>query len=104
MSTWLTRAVECETRRVDGRIAGGWQLRHQLAGLCARGALETGPAGNHVGRVALTSEGRDLAERGLGDLAPLLDRLARCTDSDTIVTMLGELAATTRLPPPRWEL
>ena len=79
-------------------------VHHQLAGLWARGALRTGPAGNHVRRVALTSEGRNLAERGLGDLAPLLDRLARCTDTDAIVATLAELVATTRPPPPRWEL
>lgn len=79
-------------------------VHHQLATLWARGALATGPAGNHVRRVALTPEGRDLAERGLGDLAPLLDRLARCPDGDAIVTKLAELAATTQPSPPRWDL
>jgi DNA-binding MarR family transcriptional regulator len=79
-------------------------VHHQLAALDSRGALRTGSAGNHVRRVALTSEGRDLAERGLRDLAPLLDRLAQRTDADAIVTLLSELAATTRPPPPRWEL
>lgn len=79
-------------------------VHHQLAGLWTRGALRTGPAGHHVRRVALTSEGRDLTERGLRDLAPLLDRLASLEDADAIVEMLGELAASTRPPPPRWML
>ena len=79
-------------------------VHHQLAGLGARGALRSGPAGNHVRKVALTSEGRDLVERGFGDLAPLLDRLARLPDGDVIITMLAQLATTTRPPPPRWEV
>jgi DNA-binding MarR family transcriptional regulator len=79
-------------------------VHHQLTGLLSRGALRDGPVGNQVRRVALTSEGRDLVERGLRDLAPLLDRLAYRTDADAIVTMLAELAATSRPPPPRWEL
>jgi len=82
-----------------------WQaVHHQLAGLWARGALHSGPTGHHVRRFALTSEGRDLAERGLRDLSPLLERLASLPDAGAVVDMLGELAATTRPPPPRWVL
>ena len=76
----------------------------QLAALRARGVLGIAPSGAHVRRLILTPEGRELASRGLDDLAPLLDRLARSADAGTVVSILADLEAATRPPTPRWQL
>jgi DNA-binding MarR family transcriptional regulator len=109
--TQLRLLVDIDARRTaySAQLAGDLLMsrqavHHQLAALKSRGALSIGPHGAHVRRLILTPEGRDLASRGLDDLAPLLDRLARGTDADSIVSVLGDLEAATRAPAPHWQL
>jgi DNA-binding MarR family transcriptional regulator len=109
--TQLRLLVDIDDRRTaySAQLAGDLLMsrqavHHQLLALRARGALDVGPAGAHVRRLILTPEGRDLASRGLDDLAPLLDRLATRTDADTIISVLSGLEAATRPATPRWQL
>jgi DNA-binding MarR family transcriptional regulator len=79
-------------------------VAHHLARLSDRGVVHAGPPGGYVRGIRLTAEGRELAARGLDDLAPLLDRLAAGADLRATASALMALEAATRPPPPRWQL
>ena len=109
--TQLRLLVDIEERRMSypSKLAADLLLsrqgvHHLLEALAVRGAVSVEPRRDVVRRVALTAEGRDLAIRGLEDLAPLLERLARVPDPGRIASTLSELESASHPPPPRWQL
>jgi hypothetical protein len=79
-------------------------VHHRLAAMEARGSVAAGEGGGYIRAVVLTPIGRDLASRGMHDLAPLLDRIARLPGMRSTHSTLTTLERASRPPLPPWPL